>query len=266
MSSPAPSSEAQPQDSLARHEREELAAFIELLYWRNGTVPTVTDLNAAFNLNLSKQQLDIYLSNKRIRDYLIKERHVPLDAHARLTAKQLDWIRVACDPSDMRPVQIKMKELGITRADLTAWQGNQFYQQVMFEQATRGFQNARHGVLRSLAVEAIGGNVTAQRIYLEMTGDYVQQSKITGEVKITHEVRQTINLVLDVLQRHVGPEIIEAVAMELETATIPGLPGAAPVDLPLPVVPPSSEIRALPAKRAAKPQPTYTLEPEPNAW
>lgn len=238
-------------DSLKPHEKEELAAFIELLYWRNGTVPTHVELNQAFDLKLTARQLDAYINSPRIKQYLIEKRSVPIEARARLTAKQLDWIRVACDANDMRPVQIKMKELQVTRTDLNKWQGDQFYQQVMYEQASRSFQNARFGVLRSLAVEAMGGNVTAQKIYLEMTGDYRQQSSV--DVKVTHEMRATINLVLDILQKHVDPNVLELVALELETAVVPGLPGAAPIELPNPVVPPRSEIRGL---KPSKPKET----------
>lgn len=251
-----PSQEVTSPDStsLAPHEKEELAAFVELLYWRNGTVPTVAELNSAFDLRLTARQLDAYLSQPKIKQYLINKRGVPLNARARLTAKQLDWIRVATDASDVRPVALKMKDLNVTRSDLTKWQSDKFFQQVMYEQGTRSFQNARFGVLRSLAVEAMNGNVTAQKIYLEMTGDYNATQKV--DINVTHEMRQTINVVLDILQRHCSPEVIEAVAVEIEKATIPGLPGAAPIDLPLPVATPSSVIQALPKPKRKVEHPT----------
>src|SRR5688572_30278930 len=108
MSSTEPSdSTASPE--LLRHEREELAAFIELLYWRNGTVPTAQDINQAFGFDLTDEQFNTFIRNPKIKKYLVEERNVPLEAKARLTPQQLDYIRVMTDPLDMRPMAIKLK-------------------------------------------------------------------------------------------------------------------------------------------------------------
>lgn len=262
-------------DSILKHVKEELASFIELLYWRNGTVPTVKEINNSFDLSLTEAQYQSFLENPKIKDYLVNKRNVPLEATARLTAKQLDWIKVVTDATDPRPVALKMKETGVSRADLTKWHTDLFFQQVMYEQSTRSFQSARHGVLRALAIEAMGGNVSAMKIYLQMTGDFQEQSSSKVEVQVTHELRQTINVVLDILQRHCTPEVIDAVATEIERATIPGLPSAAPIELPMPVVDPRTITPKLPARSAGPvaprkppfpPKLEHDLEFNPDDW
>lgn len=213
----------------SRHAREELAAFIELLYWRNGTLPTVKEINDAFFYDnpISEADYKAYIQDPRIRRYLVEERSVPLEAKARLTPTQLDYIRVMTDPLDMRPIALKLKDLGIKQSDVSKWYLNPFFKQVVYEQSTRSFGGARGAVLRSLAVEAIGGNVRAQQMYLEMSGDYSVRSEVN--VNTTVEVRNTINVVIDVLQKHIDPELLEIIATELETRTVPGLPNANPI-------------------------------------
>jgi hypothetical protein len=226
MSSMEPSDTTAPRE-FERHEREELAALVELLYWRNGVVPTARDLNEAFGYDLTDRQFKDYISNPKIKKYLVEERNVPLEAKARLTPTQLDYIRVMTDPMDMRPMSVKLKDLGIKYTDVSKWQLNPFFKQVVYEQGTRSFGGARGAVLRSLAVEAIGGNVRAQQMYLEMSGDYSVKSEVN--VNTTVEVRNTINVVIDVLQRHIPPELLEIIALELESVTVPGLPSASPI-------------------------------------
>ena len=226
LTQPSDSTE-RPASELARHEREELAAFIELLYWRNGTVPTAKDINEAFGFNLTDAEFNTFIRNPKIKKYLVEERNIPLEAKARLTPQQLDYIRVMTDPLDMRPIAIKLKDLGLKHSDVSKWQLNPFFKQVVYEQGTRSFGGARGAVLRSLAVEAIGGNVRAQQMYLEMSGDYSVKQEVN--VNTTVEVRNTINVVIDVLQRHIDPELLEVIALELESRTVPGLPNANPI-------------------------------------
>ena len=236
------SHESESPDPLRGYQKEELAAFIELLYVRNGTVPTAQDLRTQIpGCTVTDQQFKSYVNDKAIRDYLVKERHVPLDAIARLTPKQMDWIRMITDPTDMRPIAKKLAELKITKAETQAWLNNPFYQQVLYEQSNKTFGDSRFAVLRSLQLEAMGGNVPAVKMYLEITGDYTNKS----EVNVTMEARGMINTVLDVLQELVPADVLLQVVERLEGATIPSLPGASPLRS-LPVPPRMGEIRALP--------------------
>ena len=243
---PAPSVSQLPA-KLTGTEKQELAAFIELLYWRNGTVPSAQDLRDQIpDCNITNQQFAEYIKRPDIRKYLVEERAVPLDATARLTPKQLDWIRIITDPTDMRPMAKKLSALNLTRAEVSNWTNNKFYQQVVYEQTNRAFGNSRFAVLRSLQVEAMSGQMAAIKMYLEMTGDYSNRS----EVNVTVETRGLINTVVDVLQELVSADILLAVVDRLEAATIPSLPGASPlVQLP---EPPRYNPKSLPKPRVRR--------------
>jgi len=233
--------------ALLKHEKIELAAFIELLYWRNGTVPTAQELrNDIPDCNITDAQFKEYIKKPEIRKYLTEERGVPLDAQARLTPKQLDWIRVITDPADMRPLAKKLADAGVTKSEISSWTNNKFYQQVVYEQTNRAFGNSRYAVLRSLQVEAMSGQMAAIKMYLEMTGDYSQRS----EVNVTVETRGILNTVVDVLQEFLPADLLLQVVDRLEAATIPALPGASPLSA-LPT-PPRITQRALPKARAPR--------------
>jgi hypothetical protein len=245
---------------LKDHRYVELAAFIELLYLRNGVVPTAQDLREQIpECDVSDETYKRFVKDPKIKAYLIKERALPLDAHARLTQKQLDWIKVVTDPSDMRPVNKKLSELKISRAEVTSWQANKFYQQVMYEQTNRTFGSSRYAVLRSLQVEAVAGNISAMKMYLEMTGDY----RATSEVNVHVETRTVLNGMVDVLQRYLDPETLLKIVEELEAVAIPGLPGASPLAA-LPE-PPKATIRELP-KVKTRPVSTQVIDIDSDGW
>lgn len=245
------------------HRYQELAALIELLYLRNGTVPTASDLRQQIpDYHITDETYQRFLKLPEIRTYLVEERAIPLDAQARLTQRQLDWIRVVTDPTDLRPIAKKLQELGLKRAEVTSWQGNKFYQQVLYEQTNRTFGSSRYAVLRSLQVEAVSGNVSAMKMYLELTGDYTQKQ----EVNVNVEVRGVLNGLVDVLQRYLGPEQLMQVVEELEAVAIPNMPSASPLAV-LPAAPRASgSIKALPAKKPDR-APAIDVESfDPNEW
>lgn len=203
------------------HRYKELAAFIELLYLRNGVVPTANDLRTQIpDYDISDATYRKFLDIKEVREYLVEDRAIPLDATARLTQDQLDWIRVVTDPTDMRPVAKKLQELGLKRAQVTSWQGNKFYQQVLYEQTNRTFGSSRYAVLRSLQAEAMAGSVSAIKIYLELTGDYTQKA----EVNVTVETRSVLNGLVEILQKYLDPETLLKVVDEMEQLAVPDLP------------------------------------------
>lgn len=252
----------QPQPvKLLAHQKIELAAFIELLYMRNGTVPTAADLrNQIPDCNITEEQFRDYIKRPEIRKYLVEERGVPLEAQARLTPKQLDWIRVITDPTDMRPLSKKLSEHGLTKAEVSSWTTNKFYQQVVYEQTNRTFGSSRYAVLRSLQVEAMSGQMAAIKMYLEMTGDYSNKS----EINVNVEVRSVVNTVVDVLQELVSPEVLLAVVDRLEAATIPALPGASPLaELP---VPPRISPQALPKPKKPRYQDNEVIDVSSDGW
>lgn len=196
---------------------ESLALRYELYYLRHGSLPTAKDLEVL------QVDLDRFLAHKPIRDYLINERSIPLDHSPKLTTKQLDWINCVTDPSDQRPLTKKLAELGIKMAEVRAWNNNPFYAKVLYERTNKQFGNNRHAVLRSLQLEAMAGNISAIKLYLEMTGDveatHNQSTVNVNTTTVSVEARSLLNNILEILQRHLEPELLMVIVNELEAAT-----------------------------------------------
>ena len=221
---------------------DELKAFIELLYWRNGTVPDARQLRAEIDgCTVTDEYFDNFLKQKSVRDYFA-ERGVPVAAQARLTPKQLEWIRTITDPTDFRPLHVKMKEADVSQADIKKWNMSPFFTQIVYEQSNRTFGNSRFAVLRQLQVEAMAGNLKAIQLYLEMTGDYKNQQ----EVNVHVETRNTVNIVLEVIEECVPPDLLPAILERLEAAVVPALPSTNPL-LALPE-PPRMNAKPIPKK------------------
>lgn len=210
-----------------RHQ--ELAILYELLYTRTGKLPSAKDLASNFETlkDLTQVELDRVLAHKPFKDYLINERAIPLNHTPKLTTKQLDWINAITDPTDQRPLTKKLSELGLKMAEVRTWNNNPFYAKVLYERTNKAFGNNRYAVLRSLQLEAMAGNISAIKLYLELTGDVEthnnsgssSQTINVNNTNTTLEARQLLNAILEILQRHLQPELLVVIVDELEQAT-----------------------------------------------
>jgi hypothetical protein len=219
-----------------RHQ--ELTALYELQYVRTGELPKAQDLQQFPGFeNLTQVELDRFLNHKPVAEYLVNERDIPLNHAPVLTAKQLDWINAITDPTDQRPLFKKRQELGLKMSEIRAWNNNPFYAKILYERSNKQFGNNRHAVLRSLQLEAMSGNMSAIKLYLEMTGDVAfHQSGANVTLNTTNttvEARGLLNAVLEILQRHLEPELLMIIVNELEEATT-GKPSVRPSISPVP--------------------------------
>jgi len=210
-----------PLRELSKPERQELAAYIELVYWRNGSIPTAAQLRSEIpHCKITDGAYASYMNDPDLIKYLQNERAIPIEAEAKLTTKQLDWIRVLTDAADMRPLAKKLAELNLTKSEVNRWLTNPFYREVLAERCDAGFGDSRTSVMKALQVEAMSGNITAIKMYLEMTGDYQPGMQFNVVV----EQRAVITNVVAILQELVPREVLLEVVERLETATVPNHP------------------------------------------
>lgn len=204
-----------------------------------------------------------------------------------LTEKQQSWIAVVTDPSDQRPLAKKLTELGLKMSEVRSWNSNPLYAKSLYDRTNKAFGDNRYAVLRSLQLEAMAGNVTAIKLYLELTGDYeTANAKPAPAVSITtnnntnnytdSEARKLLSAILEILQRHLQPELLHVIVDELEAAvtaaTGPITNGSTltPVALasaptPPPVPRPHRTIKDTVREIADFPDWTSEPEPEPEA-
>lgn len=179
-------------------------------FWENGEVPTVEEI--AKELEITVEEATRYRVRKNVVDALAAF-YVPAERDPRLTPKQIVWVNMLLNIEDPRSLRKKADDLGITIQEHNAWMKNKKFATHLQKRAFDLFGREKWQVFLSVLQSARHGDVQAQKLYLELTGDYVPQSKLN--VKI--DVQGTVGLLIEVIQRHCSAEQVAAIANEFDS-------------------------------------------------
>lgn len=218
-------------------KRQEFVACYEAYYWRYGFVPNSSaQLNNEFSTDFLPEDYEEVLTKPSLQNYF-QERAVPnpYTPQPTLLPKQLDFIRLLLDPTQTSvPLAVKLRQAKTSQAELAAWMRDATFAKLLRDETTSNFSSpsTRSQVLNALANQANKGNVTAIKLYLEMTGEYVPSnqgsSSTSVNVSLNSDLKEITQKLLEVLQRHLTPELLQTVAGELEAVLFPSLPTPTP--------------------------------------
>lgn len=206
---------------------QEFVACYESYYWRYGRIPhSSQQLNAEFGTKFPDAQYDEVLSRESLIKYF-DDRAIPNPKAPRpiLTTRQLDLLRVICDPTDYRTLAMKLKQIKVSQAELASWMRDATFARLMRDETTRQFADNRTYVLNGLLREASKGNVAAVKLWAEMTGEYVPGT--STHVHVSVETKEVVQKLLEVLQRFVDSDTLELLTSEMEKVLFPQLPDRA---------------------------------------
>lgn len=198
-------------------DKKNLLSLYKLHYWRHPEVIiTAAALNKEFGTDFTPGDLTVLLSDETVIQRLRRE-DVPITAaefRNRLTPKQLEWIEVLLDPYTRKTLQARCRDFGITWQKHNAWMRNPLFADTLRQETNKLAADRRFEVLNGLINEAAAGNQNAAKLYLEWQGELKNEQTI----HVTHEHKIMIHRIIDVLQEHVEPEVLEAVADKLSAA------------------------------------------------
>ncbi len=205
--------------------RQEFAACYEAFFWTNGYIPhKVEDLNFYYKTRFTAGHWQQCLEDESLRKYF-RNRAVPLPDEVKpvLTPKQLKFLTLLFDPTDSRPLALKLKDAKATSQEYSSWMRDEDFISLLRSEADKKFQDGRTSVLQALQREASkpGANVQAIKLYLTITGDYAESSTPGTTININQDVRQLTQKLLEILQRHVPPETLALVHAEMEQVLFP---------------------------------------------
>lgn len=222
--------------------QQEILPLYELYWMRHGKVPTLLQLNREFNMRFSEDRWNKLFSSRTVQERLL-DRGVPLPdgQQLQLTQDQMDWIAVLMNPGEGGTLAGKAKAFGIELSTHYKWMRNPLFAEAIRIATTQLTTVERNRVLGALVNKAAVGDVQAIKLYLELTGEY------NPKVTVNHtaqESRVLVSKLIEVLQRHLTPELLETVAGELETVLFPSAAARvnSPAALPHPAVIEAQEI------------------------
>lgn len=195
---------------------DEFCAAAERFHFRYNTLPTREQFNAEFGLELSQEKFDGAVGSSKFRKYA-EERGLNLSRYA--TPDMIKLADALLDPT-IPTTAAKLKWAGVSIGKYNSLKNNQTFLSLLRERTDRLPESARSEVITALTKQALGGNVPAMKLWLEMHGEYTPNQKVTVEV----DHKQTIGIIVELVQKYLSYEKFQDFVKELE-AVITGVPG-----------------------------------------
>jgi hypothetical protein len=163
--------------SIFRH----IVAAVDVLYRRNGIMPTVGQVMnewAGFN----KSTVAKAFATPEFKEAL-SHRGIEVDSKAGLTPEQLYALVILQDPTDRRTTKTKLEAVGIPVAKYRAWMRNPIFAGAMTSQAEQNLGDAVQMALNKLVGNAEAGDQRAIEKILEISGRYNPQEREVQNAK-----------------------------------------------------------------------------------
>lgn len=190
--------------------------YVEHIYGMTGGFPSDDDTLKYLELlkyeSVTKDALDALKSNK-LFSASMESRGISADNF--LSAKQLAAVAAMLNLTDRRSDEKKLRDLGISTTEFSAWMLNSNFANYMRQRAELMIENSVHEAHMGLMRGVRQGNTNSIKLYYEMTGRYNPNSE--NEVN----VRMVIGKVLEAIQRRVkDPKTLNSLAIELSQIAI----------------------------------------------
>jgi hypothetical protein len=190
-------------------EEVDLVNFAEEYYHEKGEFPPIQTLST--QLLLTPQRITDHLNKPKVKDAL-ERRGLPRTSSPsnRLTGEQMAAISLVLDFSDPRPLKTKLSALGLSVTKWNAWQKSPRFRNYLNERAEELLIANKHTVLTGLTSSAASGDVSAIKLYLELTGRYNPKSQ--SEMHL----QKIIETLLSVLQRRIDPILLSQIQEDFD--------------------------------------------------
>jgi hypothetical protein len=201
-----------------------IITFLEQKYFETGEIPSVQQ--TCDLLGLSGSTVLSYLDKPAVKETLKRRGIQMVNTDGLVSIEQAYLINLMLDTFDRRGIREKLKALKdtmgieITFAQYNAWMKDPNFKRYLVKRAEIQFDSIAP-VAKNKIVQAIeAGNLAAIEYYHEMTGIYSRRS---AEML---DMRKLLAQIIDILSRHVQPEVLQAVATELEVLGVGSFNGS----------------------------------------
>lgn len=192
----------------------QIITLMEQKYFETGEIPTVqqvTDL-----LGLPGNQVLSYLDKPLVKETLRRRGIETINGDGLVSIEQAYLVNLLLDTFDRRGIREKLKALKdtmnieITFAQYNAWMKDPNFKRYLAKRAEIQF-DALEPIARNRIVQAVeAGNLAAIEYYFEISGIYSRRSQDMLDL------RKILAQIIDILSRHVTPDVLQTIATELE--------------------------------------------------
>jgi hypothetical protein len=198
---------------------DEIVTQIEIDYWRTSAYSAQEDLEYRFRINGDKLKELSPRINKVLRtrglpvvkfvdQYISSANKVP---EADLNKTFVVAVNLICDTLDKRSRSAKLKLLGLSSKEFNAYLKNPAHREYYVLRINNSFKDADESAKLSLIRNIEAGDLQSIKYYYEFTGIHDPNKETVVNLN------KIINLLMEILIRHVTPDVIEAVGREFDT-------------------------------------------------
>lgn len=185
-------------DSFSPEMFRHIVAAVDVLYRRNGVIPTVSEVTKDWE-GFDHKTVKKAFASPELKQAL-SLRGIEWDAKAGLTPEQLYALTILQDPSDRRTTKSKMESIGVPMAKYRAWMRNPIFAGYMNQQAEANLGDAVQMAINKLVGNAEAGDQRAIEKILEMTGRWNPQQQ---EVQ---NARAVVLMFMEVIQSELADD------------------------------------------------------------
>src|SRR5215471_8776806 len=203
-----------------------IITLMEQKYFETGAVPTVEQVSNLLGL---KGQVVLSTLDKTEVKELLKRRGIEtINSDGLVSIEQAYLVNILLDTFDRRGIREKLKALkeavgiDITFAQYIAWMKDPNFKRYLTKRAEIQFDGLEP-IARNRIVQAVeSGNLAAIEYYFELTGIYNRRSQDMLDM------RKLLAQIIDILSRHVTPELLHTIANELDMIGVGGFNNSRP--------------------------------------
>lgn len=191
-----------------------IITLYEQKYFETGEIPTVQQVSNL--LGLQGSEVLSYLDKPQVKETLHRRGITAVNQDGLVSIEQAYLVNLMLDTFDRRGIREKLKALKdamgieITFAQYNAWMKDPNFKRYLVKRAEIQFDAVAPVAKNKLVAAIESGNLAAIEYYHEMTGIYSRRSQEMLDM------RKLLAQIIDILTRHVTPEVLQAVATELE--------------------------------------------------
>lgn len=187
-----------------------LIAAVDLLYRRNGAIPTINDVMTLWP-EFEKATISRAWATEEFK-VALSYRGIELDIRQGLTAEQLYAIQLLSDPSDRRTNKARLETVGIPIGKYRAWMRNPVFHRALAEASEQNLGDGVSTALNRLLAAADAGEAWAVNKVLEISGRWDPAQKEQ------QNARTVVMLMMEVLQTKVkDKELLKEILDEVRS-------------------------------------------------
>lgn len=205
---------------LTTRDALKISAAVQQLFWSEGSIPSVEKVTETLNGAYPIELVQDYFCSEDFQEKLERLGLKEDSVKGLLTPEQLLVANAELNFLDRRSIRQKLDEinkatgLDIKTSRYQAWTRDPVYREYVASRVEDLFKNIDVEAYKALMKAIQGGDLKAVEMLFTMKGKY------SKTVNINMNVEQVLFKVVEIVAKHVeDPQILEAIAQEIETVT-----------------------------------------------